>query len=357
MNLLQNTVQHIIPADKILYNKTQANLDFLTKPQGSLGELENIAKKFVSITKVQKPKIKNKVVFVFAADHGIAEENVSAFPQEVTLKMIYNLIAGGAAINVFARNAGAKVIVADMGAKTKPNNIKNATNFREKSIGPGTKNFVKEPAMTPEEAVRSIEAGIEVFEERFKNGVDLAAIGEMGIGNTTSASAIVSCITETLPSQVTGRGTGIDDEGLEHKIQLIEKALELHKPDITDGIDILSKVGGFEIGGLAGVILAAARHHVPLIIDGFISTSAALIAALIEPKIKDYIFASHTSVEIGHKKALDFLGLKPLFNFNMRLGEGTGAALAMTIVEASAKTLSEMATFDDLKDLGNSEDI
>lgn len=351
MNLLQNTIQHIIPSDKIIYDKTQNALDNLTKPQGSLGELENIAKKFVSITKTQKPKIRHKVVFVFAGDHGVAEENVSAFPQEVTLKMIYNLLHGGAAVNVLARNAGAQVIVADLGSKTKPEGIKNNNNFRDKSIAPGTKNFAKEPAMTKEEAVRAIEAGIEVFEEKFKNGIDLAAIGEMGIANTTSASAIVSCITETPVAEVTGRGTGIDDESLKHKIEVIEKALELHKPDITDGIDILSKVGGFEIGGLAGVILAAARHHVPLVIDGFIATSAALIAALIEPKIKDYIFASHASVEIGHKKSLEFLELKPLFDFGMRLGEGSGAVLAMTIIESSAKILSEMSTFADLENM------
>lgn len=352
MNLLQNTTQHIIPSDKILYKKAQGLLDNLTKPVGSLGELENLAKKFVSITKVQKPKIRHKVVFVFAADHGIAEENVSAFPQDVTLKMIYNFLAGGAAINVLARNAGAQVVVADLGTKTKPEGIKNNLNFKEKSIALGTKNFLKEPAMTKEEAVKSIEAGIEVFEEKFKNGIDLAAIGEMGIGNTTSASAIVSCITETSPEEVTGLGSGIDEEVFNHKVSVIKKALELHKPDNTDAIDVLSKVGGFEIGGLAGVILAAARHHVPLVIDGFIATSAALIAALIEPASKDYIFASHASVEKGHLKALSFLEQRPLFDLGMRLGEGTGAVIAMNIIESSAKLLSEMATFDDLQQMG-----
>lgn len=356
MNLLQNTIQHIIPSDKILYKKTQSNLDNLTKPVGSLGELENLAKKVVSITKVQKPKIRHKVVFVFAADHGVAEENVSAFPQEVTLKMIYNLLNGGAAINVLASNSGAQVIVADLGTKSKPEGIKNNTNFRDKSIAFGTKNFAKEPAMTKEEAVRAIEAGIEVFEEKFKNGIDLAAIGEVGIANTSAASAIIACVTEKPTEEVTGRGTGIDDEVLNHKISVIKKALELHKPDNTDAIDVLSKVGGFEIGGLAGVILAAARHHVPLVIDGLIATSAALIAALIEPNIKDYIFASHSSVESGHQIALDYLEQRPLFDLGMRLGEGTGAAIAMNIIEGSVKLLSEMATFDDLAQMGTPQE-
>jgi nicotinate-nucleotide--dimethylbenzimidazole phosphoribosyltransferase len=261
--------------------------------------------------------------------------------------MVYNLLREGAGINVLARHVGAKVIVADLGVKTpiEKNENLNFANFRDKKVTSGTKNFSKEPAMTKEQAFQAIESGIEIFEDEFKNGIDIVATGEMGIGNTTPASAITSAITNIPAKEVTGRGTGINDEALIFKIETIEKALNINKPNPQDGIDILSKVGGLEIGGLAGVILTAASRRVPVVIDGFISGSAALIAYTIEPKVKDYMLGSHNSVEKGHRAIMDFIGLKPLFDFNLRLGEGTGACLAMGIIEASVKILTEMATF------------
>lgn len=329
--------------DKQLLYKTQKRLDNLTKPLGSLGILEDLAKLVVGITENEKPQLNKKVIFTMVGDHGVVEEKVSAYPKEVTPQMVYNFLRGGAGINVLAKHVGAKVIVVDMGVAS---DLEKKEGLVIKKINYGTKNFLKEPAMTREEAVSSIEAGIDVVKDEYKkNGIDIIGTGDMGIGNTTSSSAIVSAFTKENVRRVTGRGTGIDDTGLENKVKVIEKSLKLHKPDPKDPIDVLSKVGGFEIGALAGVILAGVSLKIPVVIDGFISGAAALIAFGIEPKVRDYIIASHCSVEIGHRITLDYLGIKPLFNFNMRLGEGTGSALAMTIVEAGVKILNEMATF------------
>ena len=323
--------------------KTQKRLDDLTKPQGSLGRLEELAKQVVGITGNDVPSLKNKVIFTMAGDHGIAKEGVSAFPQEVTLQMVYNFIEGGAGINVLARHVGARVVVVDMGVAEKLK-IKNEK-LKIKKINFGTKNMAKGRAMTKQEAVRSIEAGIEVFEEELSNGIDLIGTGDMGIGNTTASSAIASVFTEHSVEDVTGRGTGINDDTLKNKIQVIKKAININKPDPRDPIDVLSKVGGFEIGGLVGVILAGASRRIPVVIDGFISGAAALIAYHLEPKVKDYLIAAHCSVEKGHKVILDYMGLKPVLDLELRLGEGTGAALGMSIVEAGIKILTEMATF------------
>lgn len=329
--------------DKQLLYKTQKRLDNLTKPLGSLGILEDLAKLVVGITENEKPQLNKKVIFTMVGDHGVVEEKVSAYPKEVTPQMVYNFLRGGAGINVLAKHVGAKVIVVDMGVAS---DLEKKEGLVIKKINYGTKNFLKEPAMTRKEAVSSIEAGIDVVKDEYKkNGIDIIGTGDMGIGNTTSSSAIVSAFTKENVKRVTGRGTGIDVAGLENKVKVIEKSLKLHKPDPKDPIDVLSKVGGFEIGGLAGVILAGASLKIPVVIDGFISGASALIAFGIEPKVRDYIIASHCSVEIGHRITLDYLGIKPLFNFNMRLGEGTGSALAMTIVEAGVKILNEMATF------------
>lgn len=323
--------------------KTQKRLDDLTKPQGSLGRLEELAKQVVGITGNDVPSLKNKVIFTMAGDHGIAKEGVSAFPQEVTLQMVYNFIEGGAGINVLAKHVGARVVVVDMGVAEKLN-IKNEK-LKIKKINFGTKNMAKGRAMTKQEAVRSIEAGIEAFEEELSNGIDLIGTGDMGIGNTTASSAIASVFTEHSVEDVTGRGTGINDDTLKNKIQVIKKAININKPDPRDPIDVLSKVGGFEIGGLVGVILAGASRRIPVVIDGFISGAAALIAYHLEPKVKDYLIAAHCSVEKGHKVILDYMGLKPVLDLELRLGEGTGAALGMSIVEAGIKILTEMATF------------
>jgi nicotinate-nucleotide--dimethylbenzimidazole phosphoribosyltransferase len=332
--------------DEELMAQTQKRLDNLTKPLGSLGRLEELAKQIVGMTKTENPEFKKKVIFTLAADHGVTEEGISAYPREVTAQMVYNFLKGGAGINVLARHIDARVVVVDMGVAE---NIKHQTSktkdFKDKKINYGTKNFTKEPAMTRKEAIKSIETGIEIFEEELINGIDIIGTGEMGIGNTTASSAITSVITGKAVEDVTGRGTGIDDEALNRKQEVIKKALSLHKPDPKDAIDVLSKVGGFEIGGLAGIILAAASKNIPVVLDGFISGAAALIAYHIEPKVKNYMLASHCSQELGHRIILDYLRLKPILDLGLRLGEGTGAALGMSVIEASVKILTGMATF------------
>jgi len=297
----------------------------------------------VEITGNDVPPVKNKVIFTMAGDHGIAKEGVSAFPQEVTLQMVYNFIEGGAGINVLARHVGARVVVVDMGVAGKLKN-KNEK-LKIKKINFGTKNMAKGPAMTRAEAVRSIEAGIEVFEDDLPSGIDIIGTGDMGIGNTTASSAIASVFTDRPAEDVTGKGTGIDDDALKNKIRVIKRAIEINKPDRKDPIDVLSKVGGFEIGGLVGVILAGASERIPIVVDGFISGAAALMAHHLEPKVKDYLIAAHCSVEKGHTIILDYMGLKPVLDLELRLGEGTGAVLGMSIIEAGIKILTEMATF------------
>jgi len=324
--------------------KAQERLDNLTKPQGSLGKLEGLAKQVVGITGKIAPNFKNKVIFTIAGDHGVAEEGVSAFPKEVTAQMVYNFLRGGAGINVLASHVGAKVIVVDAGVACDLEDKEGR--LKIKKVNYGTKNMAKGPAMSREEAIKSIEAGIEVFEEEFEeNGIDIAGTGEMGIANTTSSSAIACVITGISAKDAVGRGTGISDEALTNKIRVIKEAINLNKPKTDDAIDVLSKVGGFEIGALSGIILTAASRKIPVVIDGFISGAAALIAYGLAPKTKDYMVAAHCSVEIGHKAILSHIGLKPLLDFNLRLGEGTGAALAIGIVEAGVKILNEMATF------------
>ena len=346
MKKIKRVVNNISEIDIEYMSRAQRKLDNLTKPLGSLGRLEEVAKLIAGITRKDAPKLKKKVIFTLAADHGITEEGISAYPKEVTAQMVYNFINGGAGINVLADHIGAKVVVVDMGVAEKLKIKKSkCKNFKDKKIAFGTRNFLNGPAMTRDEAVKSIETGIGLFEEEKDNGIDIVGIGEMGIGNTTSASAISACFTRKSACEITGRGTGIGDEALQNKINVIDKALKINRPDPCDPIGVLTKVGGFEIGGLAGIILAAAAERIPVVIDGFISTAAALIAYAIEPKVKGYLIASHSSVEKGHKAILDYMGLKPIFDLNLRLGEGTGAALGINIVEASVKILNEMATF------------
>jgi len=339
---LNETISKIERIDYSLAEKTQNRLDSLTKPRGSLGRLEKIARQIVEITKNDNPPMRNKVIFTMASDHGVVEEGVSAFPKEVTPQMVYNFIRGGAGINVLAKHVGARVVIVDMGVAC---DLEQHPDLLIRKINFGTKNMAKGPAMNKDEAVRSIEAGIEVFEEKSAKSIDIIGTGDMGIGNTTPSSAIASVITGEAVEDMTGRGTGINDETFLKKVAVIKQAITLNKPDAQDSLDVLSKVGGFEIGGLAGAILAAASRRVPVVIDGFISGAAALIACGLEPKVKDYMIAAHCSVERGHRIILDYIGLKPLLDFDLRLGEGTGAALAMSIVEASIKILTEMATF------------
>jgi len=346
MEKISQVTKKIRLLDDKLLEKTQVKLDSLTKPLGSLGRLEELAKQIAGITGKENPVLKNKVIFTLAADHGVTEEGISAYPKEVTAQMVYNFLKGGAGINVLANHAKAKVVVVDIGVASK---LKSSSKLVIKKINYGTKNMSKGPAMTREEAIKAIETGIEIFESEFKKGIDITGTGEMGIGNTTAASAITASITQKPVEEITGRGAGLNDEGLNNKIRVIKKSLAINNPDRNDPIDVLSKVGGFEIGGLAGIILAAASKKVPVVIDGFISGSAALIAYAIEPKTKDYMIAAHCSVEKGHKIILEYIGLKPLLDLNLRLGEGTGAALGINIAEAATKILTQMATFKSAK--------
>ena len=342
MQKLNETISKIEKIDFSLVKETQKRLDNLTKPQGSLGRLENLAMQIVKITKKQNPPIKNKIIFTMAGDHGVTKEGVSAYPSKVTAQMVYNFLRGGAGINVLARHIGARVVVVDMGVAC---DIKPHVDLVVKKVNYGTKNMAKGPAMVRDEAIKSIEAGIEIFEEGLSKGIDIVGTGDMGIGNTAPSSAVASIITGRPVEDMTGRGTGIDDDTLANKIAVIKKAIQVNKPNPKDAIDVLTKVGGFEIGGLVGVILAAAKSRIPVVIDGFISGAAALIAYQLEPKVKDYMIAAHCSVERGHRIILDFIGLKPLLDLDLRLGEGTGAAMGISIAEASIKILTQMATF------------
>jgi nicotinate-nucleotide--dimethylbenzimidazole phosphoribosyltransferase len=342
MHKLDETVARISKIDNALAARTQARLDNLTKPQGSLGRLEELAKQIVAITGKDIPPTGNKVIFTLAGDHGIAREGVSAFPPQVTAQMVDNFLRRGAAINVLADHVGARVVVVDIGVAA---DLPPHPELIAKKTGYGTQNMARGPAMTRDQALRSVETGIEVFEAEWSKGVDLAGTGEMGIGNTTPSSAIAAVITGRPVEEVTGRGTGIDDRMLARKIDAIKRAIEVNRPNREDGLDVLHKIGGFEIGGLAGIILAAASKRVPVVIDGFISGAAALIAFQLEPHVKDYMIAAHRSVERGHRIILDHLGLEPLLDLDLRLGEGTGAALGMSLGEAAIKILTRMATF------------
>ncbi len=345
-NKLNNYLKKITPTNLEKSKLAQSRQDNLTKPQGSLGLLEEISVKLASIYSSISPKITSKIIFTVAGDHGVTEEGVSAFPQEVTSQMVYNFIQGGAAINVLARQAGAKVIIADIGVAS---DLKiDDKNFRSMKIAYGTKNMAKEKAMSSDEALLSILHGIDLVENELKTGkIDLLGIGEMGIGNTTPATAIACIVCNRTAEELTGKGTGLDNQGIMRKIEVINKSIQLHNPKPDDALDILSSIGGLEIGAMTGIILAAAANKIPVLIDGVISTSAALLAFIISPLTREYILAAHLSEEKMHSVMLDKLNLKPILNFSMRLGEGTGAALAIPIVEASARILCEMATFSD----------
>jgi nicotinate-nucleotide--dimethylbenzimidazole phosphoribosyltransferase len=344
MQLLNSTVKSIKPINREWYDIAQKHLDNLTKPLGSLGRLEEFAQRVVAITENRKPVLDKKVIFTFAGDHGVVDEGVSAYPKEVTPQMVFNFLRGGAGINVLAKHAGAEIVVVDIGVDFDFDDTEGLINMK---VMKGTRNFAKGPAMTRDEAVKCIESGIEVATGYAERGCKMAGTGDMGIGNTTPSSAIVSVITGTPVREVTGRGTGISDEALERKIKVIEGAIRLNKPDPNDAIDVLSKVGGTEIGGIAGLILGAASKRIPIVIDGFISTAGALIAYTIEPTVKDYVFAAHNSVEKGHRIMLKAMGLDPILDLGLRLGEGTGAALAMLLIEAGLKISKEMATFQE----------
>ena len=341
-DLIDRTVNEIVPLDETAMASARARQDQLTKPLGSLGRLEELSVQLAGIFGEATPSIRHKTVILAAGDHGVVAEGVSAYPQDVTPAMVMNFLGGGAAINVLAKHAGAEIVVLDAGVAA---DLPSHPSLRSVKIGRGTNNIAAGPAMTQEQAVRCLETGIETCQELIAAGSDLIACGDMGIGNTTPSSAITSVITGAGADVTTGRGTGLDDAGLAHKISVVQRAIEVNRPDPKNGLDVLMKVGGFEIGVLAGVFLGAAAGHRPVVVDGFISGAAALIAHTIAPEARHRFIASHRSVEPGHQIALDHMGLDPLLDMGMRLGEGSGAALSMHIIEAAAKCLSDMATF------------
>ncbi len=335
---------NIPPLDEQAMASARARQNQLTKPQGALGRLEALSIQLAGITANVRPRFRDPVIITLAGDHGISQQGVSAYPSAVTAQMVLNFEAGGAAINVLARHVGARVVVGDLGVAAE---FPKALEIVHAKIARGTQDFSREPAMTRPEAELAITTGIEIVTREIERGADLIGTGDMGIGNTTASAAIVAALTRQDVSQVTGRGTGIDDVALAHKIQVIAAALALHQPAPHDALDVLAKVGGFEIGGLAGVMLGAASRRVPVVIDGFISGAAALLACTLDSRVGSYLIAAHRSLEIGHRVTLDTLGLQPLLDLDLRLGEGTGAALGISLCLAAAKILDEMATFDD----------
>ena len=340
---LQGMLEGIRCVSRDSLTQAKQKLNTLTKPLESLGTLETIAQRYSAIKEDLDPSTEKKVIFTFAGDHGIVEEGVSAYPKAVTIQMVLNMLDGGAAVNVLAKYAGASVVVVDIGVD---HDFEPADRLVTKKVGHGTKNFRIGPAMTRDEALKSIHVGIELAEEYARNGADMVGTGEMGIGNTTPASAILSALTGLPPVKVTGRGTGIDDRTLDRKAALIAEGITVNKPNPENPIDVLAKVGGFEIGGIAGLIIGSVFHRIPVVVDGFISTAGAMIATAMNPTINEYLFYSHLSAEPGHKNMLEKLGQKPILDLDMRLGEGTGAAIAMTVIEAAVRVMTEMATFE-----------
>lgn len=341
---LENYLERIEPLKAEFLDKAQDRLDNLTKPQGSLGRLEEFAKRYVAIRESLHPRIEHKAIFTLAGDHGVTEDNVSLYPREVTPQMVYNFIRQGAAINVLARFIGARLYVVDMGVD---HDFEPIEGLIVKKIAKGTRSITKGPAMTREQALRAITAGIELVEMAKNDGVDIIGVGDMGIGNTTPSSAIIAATSGIPVKDVTGRGTGLDDEGLRRKVSAIEKALDVNRPDPTDPLDVLAKLGGFEIAGITGIAIGAAAHRIPVVADGLISTAGILLAAELNPTVKAYIFPSHKSVEVGHLAMLERIGIGPVLDLSMRLGEGTGAALGIQLIEAAVKIYREMATFSE----------
>ena len=349
MKLLQETIARIQPLDEAAMRKAQERLDNLAIPRNSLGRLLSLARTVAGITGNTRPSFKHKVIFTMAGDHGVVEEGVSAFPQQVTREMVYNFARGGATINVLARHVGARVVVFDLGTAADFTELVAARKIVSKKVAPGTRNFARVRAMTREQAIQALEAGIQAVEEEAPKGMDILGLGDMGVGNTTPSSAIIAVFSGRPAREVTGRGTGIDDATFAKKVAAIERGIALHRPNPNDALDVLSAVGGFEIGGIAGAALGAAARRIPVVVDGLIATAGGLIAARLAPRAKDYIIASHRSVEAGHRVMLEHMGLQPLLDLDLRLGEGTGAALAINLVEASIKIMTGVLTFEEAK--------
>ncbi|MEW5898622.1 MAG: nicotinate-nucleotide--dimethylbenzimidazole phosphoribosyltransferase [Bacillota bacterium] len=344
---IKEIVKQIQPASEKWREKARERLANLIIPQGSLGDLLALAEQLAAVKETLKPSVQKKAVVVMAADHGVVEEGVSAYPAEVTPQMVANFVGGGAAVSVLAEVVGARVVVVDMGVAADLDHLAREGKILSRKVGFGTRNLVRGPAMSREQAQQALHAGFAIAEELVREGYELLATGDMGIGNTTPSSAILAVFSGRPALEVTGRGTGISDEILENKVRVIEKAIAVNRPDPDDPLDVLAKVGGFEIGGLAGLILGAAARKTPVIIDGFISSAAALLAKKLAPSSVDYMIAGHLSTEQGHRLMLAELGKKPLLALNLRLGEGTGAVLAMPVVAAAANVMSKMLTFEE----------
>ena len=340
MKSLEGYLSMIRPVDSAVIDGVQKRLDSQTKPRGSMGRLESLCRQLAAVQGRVDPKCEKKIIFTLAGDHGVVEEGVSAYPQTVTGQMVLNFVKGGAGVNVLADHAGCRVVVVDMGVAADLD----FGGFIDKKIGFGTKNFTQGPAMTREQAERSIVTGIELALEK---DFDILGTGDMGIGNTTASAAVASVIMGVDAEEVTGRGTGINDEALLLKINAIKRGISINKPDREDPVDVLSKVGGFEIGGIAGLIIGAAIKRRLAVVDGFISTAGALIARSLRKELSDYFIVSHLSAEKGHDLFVKYLGKEPVLDLGMRLGEGTGAALAIEIVDAALRLYYDMATFDE----------
>jgi nicotinate-nucleotide--dimethylbenzimidazole phosphoribosyltransferase len=343
-NLITQICRDIEPVDQTWFKAAQERQLTLTKPPGSLGRLEEIANRLAAIQRSVTPVVTSKRIYVVAGDHGVTAEGISAYPREVTPQMVDNFLRGGAAINVLCRAGGIEVKVVDAGVDA---DLSDRAELIQAKVVRGTSNFAVGPAMSREQAELCLTTGIGLAQVAAEEGIQLLGIGEMGIGNTTAASAITSVLLRCDPEAVTGRGTGVDDAGLAHKIVVIRRAIELNTPDPDDAIDVLAKVGGAEIGVMAGIALGAAANRLSIVADGFISTTAAALAITLEPRVRDYLFYGHRSAELGHTELFRFLGDQPLLDLSMRLGEGTGAALAMHLIDGAARLLGEMATFAD----------
>ncbi|MCE5168767.1 nicotinate-nucleotide--dimethylbenzimidazole phosphoribosyltransferase [Paenibacillus profundus] len=338
---LQRLIDRIQPVDEQAMQAALQHQNQLTKPPGSLGLLEHLAVQLAGITGEAKPLLEKKAVIVMAGDHGVCEEGVSAFPAEVTPQMVHNFLRGGAAVNVLAREAGADVICVDVGVNADLAD----PNLQSRKVRRGTANMAKGPAMTRAEAEAAIQAGVDTVQECVQSGYRLFSTGEMGIGNTTASAAILCAFTGLPAADAVGRGTGIGDAQWEHKCSVVRRALEVNQPNAEDALDVLAKVGGLEIAGLVGVILGAAANRTPVVIDGFISSAAALTAVRLAPDVKPYLIGSHLSEERGHAALLAELELRPCLHLNMRLGEGTGGVLMFQLIDASLRIMREMATF------------
>jgi nicotinate-nucleotide--dimethylbenzimidazole phosphoribosyltransferase len=346
MKTIEDTIQRIKAPDGAWRAKAQERLRRQARPAGSLGILEEVGMRLAAIKRTLDVRLTSKVIVTCAGDHGICEEGVSLFPSDVTPQMVYNFVGGGASINVLARHAGARVRVADLGvAHDFPPDLP----IFHCKVAPGTRNFARGPAMTRDQAQRSLAAGIAIVSALEVDGpLDLLGTGDMGIGNTTPSTAIIAAFSGLPVEQLVGRGTGIDDQGLARKAEAISRGLALNRPDPRDPLDVLTKVGGFEIGGLAGLVLGAAARGIPVVCDGLISTAGALIACELAPAARHYLFAGHNSVEVGHRYMLERLELVPVLNLQFRLGEGTGAALAMELIDAATRVLADIKTFEEV---------